>query len=155
MKCGSRLIGRSLRRRSDLLLDAWGFFKCASHKKLNDIVIFLTKIIMSSLRNHIPRLGAVKKISKEYVSPWDAVKEEEYLCPDCNNDVTFCKGTVVKPYFRHKNDGVSKCSRYDSPSESQIHKDAKVILQKMLEKRIPIICQRACLRCSVQEEHRC
>jgi len=93
------------------------------------------------------------KISREFVSPWDAVKEEEYLCPDCNNEVIFCKGTVVKPYFRHKNDGVSKCSRYDSPSESQIHKDAKVILQKLLEKRIPIVCQRACIRCSVQEEY--
>lgn len=108
---------------------------------------------MSSLRNHIPRLGAVTKISKEYVSPWDAMKDEEYACPDCNNEVIFCKGEIVKPYFRHKNDGSSKCSRYDSPSESQIHKDVKVILQKHLEKRVPIVCNRTCIRCNEQETY--
>lgn len=153
MRYGNRLTRQKLRCRSDSLLDAGEFLKRASNKKLIDIVIILTKIIMSSLRNHIPRLGAVTKISKEYVSPWDAMKDEEYACPDCNNDVIFCKGEIIKPYFRHKNDGSSKCSRYDSPSESQIHKDVKVMLQKQLEMRVPIVCHRSCIRCNEQDKY--
>lgn len=44
----------------------------------------------------------------------------------------FCKGEKISPYFRHKN--ITKCKYYTNPGESQIHKDAKMMMKYILEK---------------------
>lgn len=81
-------------------------------------------------------LGALNKKTNKYVFPFFGNKQDEYICPDCKNDLIFCKGQVIRPYFRHHQE--SSCFRYSSPSESQIHKDAKLLLKELLEKKIPI-----------------
>ena len=71
-------------------------------------------------------LGAINKITGEYVYPKIANKKDEYVCPECNKELILCQGEVRVPYFRHKVD-VNPCH----PTESQIHKNAKMLLKTM------------------------
>jgi hypothetical protein len=103
-------------------------------------------------RNHIS-IGAYSKGTKEYIYPYIANKTDEYSCPECNRDVIFCKGEIVRPYFRHKAiHGDDSCVRYDNPTESQIHKDAKMLLKTILETK-GLSVRRPCIRCSEIEEY--
>jgi len=97
-------------------------------------------------------LGAINKSTNSYVSARNAVKSEKYKCPDCEKDVVCCQGSVIAPYFRHYSDGIKPCHYYDKPSESQIHKDAKIIMKTMLESNIPIQFARKCRFCKNVEE---
>ncbi len=85
-------------------------------------------------------LGALIKDTKRYVYPAIAQKKVEYICPDCNKDLILCKGLKVPPYFRHNVD--SQCTYYSKPTESQIHKDAKMLLKKLLDDKVPIRIKR-------------
>ena len=97
-------------------------------------------------------LGSINKKTGEYVYPNIANKEDSYICPDCNKDLVFCKGPVRCPYFRHKVENNS-CSRYNNPTESQIHLDAKMLMKYILEKKIPVSFTRICssFRCQNEE----
>jgi hypothetical protein len=97
-------------------------------------------------------LGAINKKTREYVSPKVANKKDEYICPDCNKDLILCKGEIRVPHFRHKVDSVNPCHHYSNPSESQIHKDAKILLKNLLERKIPISFTRECCSCKKIEE---
>ena len=77
---------------------------------------------------HLLSLGAINKQTGEYIYPKIANKKDEYICPDCNKDLIFCHGDIRAYYFRHKVDSVNPCHHYSNPSESQIHKDAKILL---------------------------
>jgi hypothetical protein len=81
----------------------------------------------------IKTLGAINKKSGEYVYPKIASKNDEYICPDCKRDLVLCKGEQRIDYFRHYNEKVNPCNLYNNPSESQIHKDGKMLLKKLLE----------------------
>jgi len=35
--------------------------------------------------NKLPRLGALNKLTNEYVLPSIANKQDEHICPDCSN----------------------------------------------------------------------
>lgn len=85
-------------------------------------------------------LGALIKDTKRYVYPAIAQKKVEYICPDCNKDLLLCRGMKIPPYFRHYAD--SQCTYYSKPTESQIHKDAKMLLKKLLEDKVPIRIKR-------------
>ncbi len=61
-------------------------------------------------------------------------------------DVNFCKGKIKQPYFAHKR-SESPCYYYDKPSESQIHKDAKFLLHKLLTNKTPINFYNVCGDC--------
>ncbi len=88
-------------------------------------------------------LGAINKNTGEYVSPKIANKNNEYICPDCNKDLILCQGQIKAYHFRHKIDN-NQCFYYDKPSETQIHKDAKLLLKNLLENKIDIQFIRYC-----------
>lgn len=89
-------------------------------------------------------LGAINKNTGEYVYPKIANKNNQYICPDCNKDLILCQGQIKAYYFRHKIDN-NPCTYYDKPSETQIHKDAKMLLKNyLLDNKIDIRFIRYC-----------
>ena len=101
--------------------------------------------------NTIP-LGAINKKTGKYVYPKIANKKDEYICPECSKDLIICKGNVRVHHFRHKVDSINPCHHYNSPSESQIHKDAKLLIKTLLEKKINVSFIRNCHCCKKNEE---
>ena len=83
-------------------------------------------------------LGAINKLTGEYFYPKVANKKDEYICPECNKDLILCKGDIRIHHFRHKIDCVNPCHHYSSPTESQIHKDGKMVLKHLLETKFPL-----------------
>jgi competence CoiA-like predicted nuclease/uncharacterized protein YkuJ len=98
-------------------------------------------------------LGAINKLTGDYVYPKIANKKDEYICPECNKDLIVCKGEIRVHYFRHKVDSVNPCHHYCNPTESQIHKDAKLLLKTLLERKIQISFIRNCGLCKKDEEY--
>jgi hypothetical protein len=96
---------------------------------------------------HNLSLGAFNKHTGEYVYPRIANKKDEYVCPDCGKDLILCKGEVRIPYFRHTVDSVNPCHHYSSPNEAQIHKDAKLLLKRLIEERKVKGFNRPCCSC--------
>ena len=101
--------------------------------------------------NHIISLGAINKSTGEYVYPKIANKKDEYVCPECNKDLILCQGEIMVHHFRHKFDSVNPCNHYNNPGESQIHKDAKLLMKSLLERKIPISFVRNCASCKKNE----
>ena len=91
-------------------------------------------------------LGAINKKTYEYCYPKIANKKDKYVCPDCNKDVILVKGEILRPHFRHKT-SKNPCKYYNNPGESQIHKDAKLLLKNLLESNVPISFSRYCSSC--------
>jgi hypothetical protein len=103
--------------------------------------------------SNILSLGAINKLTGEYVYPKIANKKDEYICPECNKDLILCQGKNRAHHFRHKVDNVNPCHRYSNPTESQIHKDAKMLLKNLLERKIPISFIRNCCCCKKNEKY--
>ena len=101
---------------------------------------------------HILSLGAINKLNGEYVYPKIANKKDEYICPECNKDLILCQGEVRVHHFRHKVDNINPCNHYSNPTETQIHKDAKLLLKKILERKTQISFIRNCCCCKKKEE---
>lgn len=98
-------------------------------------------------------LGAINKVTYNYVYPKIANKKDKYKCPDCNKDVILCQGEIRAHYFRHKTDSINPCYRYSNPTETQIHKDAKSLLKNILERKNQISFIRNCCCCKKEEEY--
>lgn len=96
-------------------------------------------------------LGAINKLTGEYVYPKIANKKDEYSCPECNRDLILCRGDVRVHHFRHKV-ATNPCHHYSSPTETQIHKDAKLLMKTLLDKKIPVSFVRNCCCCKNNEE---
>jgi hypothetical protein len=92
-------------------------------------------------------LGAINKVTGEYVYPKIANKNDDYICLQCDKDLILCQGEIRVHHFRHKVDNINHCHRYSNPTETQIHKDAKILLKSLLEKKIPISFIRKCVTC--------
>jgi hypothetical protein len=92
-------------------------------------------------------LGAINKLTCEYVYPKIANKKDEYICPECNKDLILVQGEIRVHHFRHKVDSINPCHHYSKPTESQIHKDAKMLMKTVLENGIPIQFIRECVSC--------
>lgn len=101
---------------------------------------------------HILSLGAINKLSREYVYPKIANKKDEYICPECGKDLILCQGEIRVHHFRHKVDNVNPCHHYSNPTESQIHKDAKILLKNLLERKTQLSLIRNCCCCKKKEE---
>jgi hypothetical protein len=101
---------------------------------------------------HVLSLGAINKLNGEYVYPKITNKKDEYICPECNKDLILCQGEIIRPYFRHKVDSVNPCNHYSNPTETQIHKDAKMLMKTLLERKIKISFIRNCCCCKKGEE---
>ena len=102
---------------------------------------------------HILSLGAINKQTGDYVYPKIANKKDEYVCPDCNKDLILCQGEIKRPHFRHKVDSVNPCNHYSNPTETQIHKDGKMVMKSLLEHKTPISFIRNCCSCKKNEEY--
>jgi len=95
-------------------------------------------------------MGAVNKNTKEYTFPIDATKRDIYCCPSCNNDIVFKKGKIKTPHFAHK--AHSSCCYYSNPGESEIHKEGKRLMKKLLDNKENILVYRKCKCCGETEE---
>ena len=101
----------------------------------NDLHIIMSELLC---------LGAINKYTGEYVYPKIANKNDNYICPDCKKDLIVVQGKIKMYHFRHKADDVNPCNYYNNSNESQIHKDAKMLLKHILEKKTKIQCIREC-----------
>jgi hypothetical protein len=97
-------------------------------------------------------LGAINKLTCEYVYPKIANKKDNYICPECNKDLILCQGEIRVHHFRHKVDSINPCNHYSNPTETQIHKDAKILLKNLLERKFQISFIRNCCCCKKNEE---
>ena len=97
-------------------------------------------------------LGAINKLTSDYVYPKIANKKDEYICPECNKDLILVQGDIRVHHFRHKVDSISPCHHYSKSTESQIHKDAKMLLKTLLENKTPIQFVRECVSCKTSSE---
>jgi len=96
-------------------------------------------------------LGAIHKKTGEYIYPKIANKTDEYICLECQKELILCQGNIRVHHFRHKFDYNLPCHRYNNPTESQIHKDAKLLLKTFIEKQ-SISFIRTCSDCIKEEE---
>lgn len=80
------------------------------------------------------QLGALEVESNRYVTPTEADKDKRYKCVECNNNVILRRGEIRRAHFAHHAQ-TSTCSYYDHPNESQIHKDAKMLMAKLLTEK--------------------
>lgn len=101
---------------------------------------------MNKSKHKIPNLGALHKVTGEYVYPKIAKKYDTYICPECNKDLLLKQGTIRAHHFAHCK-SYSPCYYYDKPSEAQVHKDAKMLMKLLLETRKMIII-RICRTCN-------
>ena len=97
-------------------------------------------------------LGAINKLTGEYVYPKIANKKDEYICPECNKDLILVQGEIRIHHFRHKVDSINPCHHYSKPTESQIHKDAKMLMKNLLENKTHIQFIRECVSCKISAE---
>ncbi len=77
--------------------------------------------------------GAIDAENGAYIPPALASKDRVYICADCRARVVFRKGEVRIPHFAHWSG--AGCGYYEHPSESQIHKDAKLRLTEILKNK--------------------
>ena len=92
---------------------------------------------------NIPPLGAFIKGTNEYIYPKIATKTTKYECPSCHKDLMIKKGSIRIHHFAHCRSD-SPCNYYSRPSESDIHKDAKILLKTLLERKTKITIERKC-----------
>jgi hypothetical protein len=92
-------------------------------------------------------MGAINVLTNEYEYPKIATKMNSYKCPCCENKVCFRKGKVKKPHFAHLKSN-HPCGYYDRPNETQIHKDAKMLIKTLLTNKKIIMFYRKCYYCN-------
>jgi hypothetical protein len=88
-------------------------------------------------------MGAINKETSKYEYPKIASKKNKYKCPSCDKDVIFRKGKIKAPHYAHKK-SETPCFYYDKPSESEIHKDAKMLLKILLNNKQNICINKRC-----------
>jgi uncharacterized protein YkuJ len=97
-------------------------------------------------------LGAINKHTGKYVYPKIANKKDEYICPECNKDLILVQGKIIVHHFRHRVNSINPCHHYSKPNESQIHKDAKLLMKTILDNKTHIQIVRQCVSCKKYEE---
>lgn len=96
-------------------------------------------------------MGAINKDTSNYEYPKIASKKNKYKCPSCEKDVIFRNGKIKAPHYAHKQ-SESPCFYYDKPTESQIHKDAKMLLKSLLDNKQRICIRKTCKYCKFEKE---
>jgi hypothetical protein len=93
-------------------------------------------------------MGAINKSTNNYEYPKIANKKNCYKCPCCEGDVIFRNGKIKQPHFAHKRTN-NPCYYYDKPNETQIHKDAKMLMKSLLDNKQNIHIHRICKHSAV------
>ena len=88
-------------------------------------------------------MGAINKTTNNYEYPKIANKVNKYKCPFCDKDIIFRNGKIKQPHFAHYK-SVNPCSYYEKPNETQIHKDAKLLMKTLLDNKRSINIYRRC-----------
>jgi len=96
-------------------------------------------------------MGAINKTTNNYEYPKIASKKNKYKCPDCEKNVIFRNGKIKQPHFAHYKSN-NPCSYYEKPNESQIHKDAKLLIKTLLDNKRSINIYRKCKKCDEYPE---
>jgi uncharacterized protein YkuJ len=91
-------------------------------------------------------LGALKCGTNEYVYPKIANKLNKYECPECNRELILRQGNIRVHHFSHLKT-TDACNYYTKPTESIIHKNAKLLLKHLLDHNIKISIVRTCSCC--------
>ncbi len=105
--------------------------------------------------SHHFSMGAINKQTLHYEYPKIASKANKYKCPSCDQDVILRKGKIKKSHYAHKK-SENPCYYYDRPSESQIHKDAKMLMKMLLDNKTNMTFCRKCCYCDKEDpEHIC
>ena len=97
-------------------------------------------------------MGAINKTTNKYEYPKIANKINKYKCPFCEKDVIFRNGKIKQPHFAHYKSG-NYCSYYEKPNETQIHKDAKLLMKTLLDNKRCINIYRKCYYCYKDQEY--
>lgn len=97
------------------------------------------------MSNHFS-MGAINKTTNKYEYPKIANKINKYKCPFCEKNVIFRNGKIKQPHFAH-NKSDNHCSYYEKPNETQIHKDAKLLMKTLLDNKNKILFYRKCYDC--------
>jgi hypothetical protein len=92
-------------------------------------------------------LGAIDIETKKYTLPSKASKDRSYECVDCKKRVILRQGNIRVHHFAHSTQ-TNTCSYYDHPNEAQIHKDAKLLIQQLLNDKSYISFTWNCDNCS-------
>lgn len=103
------------------------------------------------IMSHHFSMGAINKTTNKYEYPKIANKTNKYKCPFCEKDVIFRNGKIKQPHFAHYKSN-NHCSYYEKPNETQIHKDAKLLMKSLLDNKLSINIYRKCYYC---EERNC
>jgi len=101
---------------------------------------------------HLLSLGAINKLTGEYVYPKIANKKDEYICTECNKDLILVQGKIRVHHFRHKVDSINPCHHYSKPTENEIHEDAQKLMKTLLENKTHIQFIRECVSCKISAE---
>jgi hypothetical protein len=91
-------------------------------------------------------MGAINTETNLREIPRFANKANSYKCPECSRDVILKKGKIRSPHFAH-NKSDSPCNFYKSPNESQIHKEAKIVMKSLLDNKSEMMFFRDCNQC--------
>jgi hypothetical protein len=97
--------------------------------------------------NCVKLLGAINKDTGKYTSPRFASKNYKYKCPECERDLIFRQGKIKVHHYAHKKAN-DPCKFYINPTETQIHKDAKLLLKSIIENNINLKIKRNCICCN-------
>jgi hypothetical protein len=97
-------------------------------------------------------MGAINKNTGNYEYPKIAKKINKYKCPSCEKDVIFKNGKIKLPHFAHYK-SENPCFYYDKPTESQIHKDAKLLMKYFFDNKKHINIYRKCRYCYKDPEY--
>lgn len=106
---------------------------------------------MSTVTSHFA-MGAINRTTGQYEYTTIAAKTNKYDCPDCARQVIFKKGPVKRPHFAHKASN-DPCTYYTKPSETQIHKDAKLVAKTLFDTKRLFCIAMTCTRCYSKTFH--
>jgi len=87
--------------------------------------------------------GAINKDTSLYEYPLFASKQNNYMCPYCNNDVIIRQGDIRIHHFAHKCE-LNKCNYYTKPTSQHMIDDVKNIVLSCFNNKIPINIHKKC-----------
>lgn len=91
-------------------------------------------------------MSAINGDTGKFTLVKNADRTTRYLCVDCGERVILKRGPVREEHFSHMSATV-KCTYYEHPNESQIHKEIKHRLAHYLNERRPLTILSDCPSC--------
>ena len=95
-------------------------------------------------------MGAINMLTNKHEQPTIASKTNKYKCPDCDKEVILKKGNKNKHHFSHYK-SINPCFYFEKPSETQIHKEGKLLMKNLLDEKKKFSIKRECSCCNQSE----